>query len=239
MKNMIKKLRKNGNLPTVNKFFNKKVSRVLVIGDLHAPFTLDSYLEHCVSVYRKYNCNSVVFIGDIIDSHYSSFHATDPDGLGGGDELDLAIQKLQPWIDTFPIAKVCWGNHDLIIQRRAFDSSIPKAWIKDINELLGSPQWEWAPFHIIDGVKYTHGTGGKADKRAVGNLESTVCGHYHTEAYVKYHVGYKHRIFSMQVGCGIEHEQYAFAYAKESKKPIISAGVVINGNVAMIDPMIL
>ncbi len=46
--------------------------RILVIGDLHEPFCLDSYLQHCKDVYAKYNCNRVVFIGDVIDNHYSS-----------------------------------------------------------------------------------------------------------------------------------------------------------------------
>ena len=32
--------------------FNNKESRVLVIGDLHAPFDLDSYFDHCVEVYE-------------------------------------------------------------------------------------------------------------------------------------------------------------------------------------------
>ena len=60
-------------------------SRVLVIGDLHEPFCLDEYLDHCIETYEKHNCNQVVFIGDVIDNHYSSYHESDPDGMGGGD----------------------------------------------------------------------------------------------------------------------------------------------------------
>ena len=69
----------------------KKETRVLVIGDLHEPFSLDEYLNHCAEVYAKYNCNRVVFIGDVIDSHYSSYHESDPDGMGAGEELEFAI----------------------------------------------------------------------------------------------------------------------------------------------------
>jgi hypothetical protein len=47
-------------------------SRVLIIGDLHEPFCLDGYFEHCMETYQKYQCNRVFFIGDIIDSHYMS-----------------------------------------------------------------------------------------------------------------------------------------------------------------------
>ena len=76
--------------------------RILVIGDLHEPFCLEGYLKHCKDVYAKHNCNKVIFIGDVIDNHYSSFHDPDPDGMGGGDELDLAIYKLSRWYKGFP-----------------------------------------------------------------------------------------------------------------------------------------
>jgi hypothetical protein len=32
----------------------------------------------------------------------------------------------------------------------------------------------------------------------------------------------------MQVGCGIDHESYAMAYAKYGKKPAIGCAVVLN-----------
>lgn len=34
----------------------------------------------------------------------------------------------------------------------------------------------------------------------------------------------------MQVGCGIDKTSYAMAYGKNFRKPIISCGVVIEGN---------
>ena len=68
-------------------YFTKNESRVLVIGDLHEPFSLDDYLGFCLNQYYNYNCNKVIFIGDVIDNHYSSYHETDADGLGGKDEL--------------------------------------------------------------------------------------------------------------------------------------------------------
>ena len=49
----------------------KEENRVLVIGDNHEPFCLEGYLEFCKKVYAEHNCNKVVFIGDIIDNHYT------------------------------------------------------------------------------------------------------------------------------------------------------------------------
>ena len=71
-------------MPVWQNYYDEKgkkiVNNILVVGDLHEPFTRKGYLEFCKSIYYKYNCNEVVFIGDIIDNHYSSFHDTDPDG---------------------------------------------------------------------------------------------------------------------------------------------------------------
>ena len=71
-----------------------KDSNVLVIGDLHEPFCLDGYLDFCINTYYHYKCTDVIFIGDIIDNHYSSFHEFNIDAeYSGKQELDLAIEK--------------------------------------------------------------------------------------------------------------------------------------------------
>ena len=49
-------------------------NRVLVIGDIHAPFERKDYLQFCMNTYHKYRCNIVVFIGDCIDNHFPSYH---------------------------------------------------------------------------------------------------------------------------------------------------------------------
>ena len=72
-------------------------NNVLVIGDLHEPFSLDKYLEFCVCKYQEFECSEVVFIGDIIDNHYASYHETNADGMGGADELEYAIQRISRW----------------------------------------------------------------------------------------------------------------------------------------------
>ena len=207
-------------------------TRLLVIGDLHEPFCLEGYLDFCVETYQKYNCNAVHFCGDIVDNHYASYHETSPDGLGGQDELEFAIQKVQAWSKAFKKATVCVGNHDRLIGRRAFSSNIPKAWIKSYNEVLGT-DWDWQPRFVIDDVQYVHGEGGTARTRAKNDMMSTVQGHIHTQAYTEWMVGNKFKIFAMQVGCGIDRESYAMAYAKNYKKQAIGCGVVIGGHTAI------
>ena len=153
--------RLSGNKKVAYDNINKKERRILVIGDVHAPFVLDGYLDFCKETYAKYNCNQVIFIGDIIDNHYSSFHTSDPDGMGGGDELDYAIEEVKRWNEAFPVADVLIGNHDRIIMRKAFDSQIPQRWIKSYNDVLGT-KWNWQDRVVYDNVQYVHGEGGTA-----------------------------------------------------------------------------
>ena len=221
---------------------NEQENRVLIVGDLHAPFIREGYLEHVLEVQEKYQTNQVVFIGDIIDNHYSSYHEQDPDGYGAGEELDRAIDHIQKWYKHFPKAKVCIGNHDAIICRKAFSSGISNRWIKDFDDVLGTPGWDFKQSHFIDGVMYVHGTGssGKgATKRVREWQTSIVQGHVHTEAYIDWYVNKEYRLFAMQVGCGVDDRSYAMAYARNfTKKYVVSCAVVLdNGKLPLILPM--
>ena len=213
-------------------YLRTKERRILVIGDLHCPFELDGYFEFCLDTYDRFACNQVIFIGDLIDSHATSRHETDPNGLSAKTELEQAIADLEKWREAFPVATVIIGNHDRVVMRRAFSSSIPSMWIKSFNEVLGT-SWDWTERAEFDGVQYVHGEGGTARTKAKNDLQSTVQGHIHTQAYVEHFCGNRSRIWAMQVGCGLDRETYAAAYAKHYKKQAIGCGVVIGGHTAI------
>lgn len=210
------------------KLRDKKIENILIIGDIHAPFELDGYLEFCKATYKEYNCNRVIFIGDIIDNHFSSYHETDSNGLGGKDELNLAVKRISKWYKSFPIADVIIGNHDRIIMRKAQSSAIPTKWIREYREVLDTPDWNFTDSVTYNDVLYIHGEGGTARSRMKKDLNSVVQGHLHTQAYCEHLVGSNFKIFGMQVGCGIDNKAYAMAYAKNYGKPAIGCGVVLN-----------
>lgn len=203
-----------------------KDETVLVIGDIHEPFTLEGYIEFCKETYDKFNCTKVVFIGDIIDNHFSSFHNTDPDGFGAGEELERAINKIQKWYKYFPSAIVIIGNHDRMAYRKAFAGGVSSKWIRDYDEVLGTPGWEFKESVVIDNVLYIHGESGTATTKAKNTSMSVVQGHLHSEGYVNF---INNRIFAMQVGTGIDDTAYAFGYNKAGKESILSCGVVEKG----------
>ena len=212
----------------LQKLREQEISNVLVIGDLHEPFCLDSYLDWCLEQYHAYNCTEVVFIGDIIDNHYSSYHETDANGLGGLDELELAIKRISRWYKAFPVATVIIGNHDRIIMRKAQTSAIPSKWIKSYKEVLEVPNWEFVERYEKDDVQYIHGEGGTARTKCRADMMNTVQGHLHTQCYTEHYVGKNFRVFGTQVGCGINHKSYAMAYAKYGKRPAVGCAVILN-----------
>ena len=229
--------RLKGNIKKAYDHLTKKEDRILVIGDLHEPFCLDSYLKHAKDMYAKHNCNKVIFIGDVIDNHYSSFHDPDPDGMGGGDELDLAIERLRRWYKAFPVADVCIGNHDRIVTRKAYAGGVPKRWIKGMAEVLETPNWNYAERFVYDDVQYIHGESGRATKKAKDDMMSTVQGHRHTEMFTEYAVGANYKVFGCAVGCGIDQSSYAMAYGKHFKKCAIGVAIVFGGKYALNEPM--
>ena len=209
------------------------MSKVLVIGDIHEPFCLDGYIQHCKNVYKEFNCNKVLFIGDIIDSHYSSFHSTDPDGMSAKDELNLSIKKLRKWHKAFPKATVIIGNHDRIVARKALANGISAKWIKEYKDVLEVPTWNFKTDETIDNVLYVHGEGATAFTKAKTLFQSVVAGHTHTKCYIEY----MNNIFGMQVGCGVDKDSYAMAYAKNYAPPQIACGVVIDGKLPILIKM--
>jgi predicted phosphodiesterase len=216
----------------------KKGRRVLVIGDIHAPFVKPGYLEFCKEIESKWQTNMTIFIGDLIDMHYSSYHESDPDGDSAGVELLKAKKEISYWYRAFPKAKVCFGNHDLIPNRKAMTAGLSASWIKTIDEILEVPNWEFSEQFIIDEVQYIHGTGRKARNRARKDLTSVVQGHYHSESYCEHYVGNNFKIFAMQVGCGIDRKSYAMAYGKHFDKPHINVGIVLeNGTLPFLEYM--
>jgi len=213
------------------------MSRILTIGDIHEPVSHPGYLQFCQDLYYEWNCDTVVFIGDVADFQAVSFHAANPMCPGPDDEYTLTKQKIQKWYKAFAHAKkkkVCIGNHDERVIRLAESVNIPSKFLRDYKEIWKTPNWEWAHEHIIDGVYYFHGTamGGvhPAWNTAGKMLLPVVMGHCHTRAGVKWRANPLRRIFSVDVGCGIDVDAYQFAYGRHIKeRPILSAAVILDG----------
>jgi hypothetical protein len=219
----------------------------LIVGDIHLPYTHSDYLGFCVSIYEKYNCNAVSFTGDVIDSHFASFHSTSTE-TDGKYELDNAIEQMKDWYeafnnDTVPNGiTVTLGNHDLIIARKCEDAGVDKRWVRKLNEVLGCPDWTFEEQFVHDDVLYVHGTGcsGKGIiKRSQNWGSSMVQGHIHTQSFINFTASLNDLKYQLQAPCGIDYKSFAYGYAKfHTAKPILGCAVILdNGRLPIIEAM--
>jgi len=220
-----------------------KSHRVLVIGDIHAPFNHRYYLDFLKETYNKWDCDTVVCIGDEVDFHALSKYPQDPNGYGAGDELINAITALRPFYEAFPDVQVVTSNHTARPLKKAFEAGIPTQFLKDYKSFLDAPKgWSWSRQLEIDGVLYHHGEGYSgalgAYKAAMNAMRSTVIGHIHSHGGCTYIQTEFDRLFALNVGCGVDIEAYAFAYGKNCAfKPTLGCGVVLDGKEAYFIPM--
>lgn len=212
---------------------------VLIIGDLHAPFIRKGYLAHCKKVHKDYNCNQVIFIGDIVDNHYSSYHETIPDGLSASGELASARGEIDKFYNAFPSAKVTIGNHDRLPYRKAITAGVSNKWIRGYSEVFGTSGWDFVDHYYQDDVLYVHGDGaGHAAIRARKDQVSVVQGHFHTRCYVDFQVGRKSKVFGVQTGCGVDDSSYAMEYGRNAPRSAIACAVILdNGRLPIVIPM--
>jgi len=221
-------------------------NNVLVIGDTHMPFEHEDYLAFCVSIKKKYDCNKIVHIGDVVDNHSISYHEHDPNGWSPVKEMEETDRHLKRWFKAFPRMLICRGNHDSLVDRKSKTAGLPKRAFKDFRDIWKLPKGWVDGFEFeIDGVLYKHGMGVSGQyghlQSAYNSRQSTVIGHLHSYAGVEWIANSKDCIFGMNVGCGIDRKTYAFAYGTDFKrKPILGCGVVLeNGKYAQFIPMSL
>lgn len=219
-------------------------NNILCIADMHEPFCKEGYLEHCIKVRDKYNCGTIVLLGDEVDLCGVSQWEKDPDGFSAGTEAELAQAKMKAWYAAFPKAFVCIGNHTARPFRQAKSNGVPKKFIKSYAEAWEAPKtWLWAESWEFNGTLFTHGTGfsgaNAAIKIATRHRQNTVIGHIHSEAGIQYSASKIDLVWGMQVGGALDDKSYAAFYAKEQlKKSIVGCGAIVDG-IPVYEPMLM
>ena len=139
------------------------------------------------------------------------------------------LHELKAWQQAFPVAKITYGNHDLIPFRKGIYGGLSPKMLKSWNQLFDAPKkWKFDEKFLINDILYMHGTN-HALPRMISSRISVVQGHVHSQQYVQWSQSEIDRLFAMQVGCGIDTNQYAFHYGRShSKKPILGCGVVLD-----------
>jgi metallophosphoesterase superfamily enzyme len=225
---------------------NKKDKIILVISDVQAPFHHKDTIPFLKAVKKKYKPGRVVNIGDLSDSYCLTAWQKSPESISANDEIKLLRKFTKEYCKVFPEGDILTSNHDRRLERAAVRAGIPKHFLKDYHEWMGLTKgWTFHDELLIDDIMFTHGeeVGAGGQHAALNRVKhygrSCVSGHLHTQSCIQYMATRDKLMFGMQVGCLIDREALAFAYAKTSlRKPVLTVGLIING-VPMLIPMFL
>lgn len=223
----------------------KKHDSILVISDMHIPFSHPDALNFLKAIKKQYKPDKVVCIGDEIDAHAMSFHDSDPDLPSAGEELQLAIEGLKPIYKLFPEVDLVDSNHGSMVYRKSKHHGIPRKYLKSYNEILEAPKgWKWThdlTLTCSDGSKvyFHHGLKKQGLQVAQQMGMNFVQGHFHNDFQINYSSTPEKLIWNMTVGCLINDDALAFTYNKTTLgRPIIGCGIIIDGQ-PMLIPMLL
>jgi predicted phosphodiesterase len=206
----------------------------LVIPDLHAPFhhkNSISFLRKQIELFDGADFE-VICLGDLLDMYAFTRFIKNGDAMGAAEEFNKARYFLEELFELFPKGKLCIGNHDLRLARRASELGIPSWALKGYRDLAGIPEsWEVATEFEIEGIKFFHGerlsSNSQLAVRKIG--QSVVYGHTH-QGSISYKASSRELCFALNCGCLIDQDAYAFEYAKSTiDKCFIGCAVVING----------
>lgn len=244
-------IKKEGSIPTITKKLqSRKLNAkgdevILVFGDLHIPYHKEGAIEFLDAVKKKYKPNKVICTGDEIDNHAMSFHETDPDCAGAGDELTIAIEYLKKLYKIFPELDLVDSNHGSMVFRKAKVGGIPLKYIRSIKEILEAPSgWNWHKDYMYkmnngQDLFITHGLKKNSRQLAEQYGCCVVQGHYHEDSSVQYSSSPRQLIWGCSSGCLIDDKSLAMEYNKSNlKRPILSCVVITNG-IPHIIPMVI
>jgi metallophosphoesterase superfamily enzyme len=205
------------------------------------------YVDFLKRIADLHAVNRVVHIGDLVDWASISFHEKSPALHNATQEFKRAQRQVASLAKAFPKADWLIGNHDALTERQAAAVGLPQEVLRDYGDLW-EVDWKVHPRFarlVIDGVNYAHGDSGRGGQdaalcQAKDSFRSTVIGHFHSQAGVKWWANREFRIFGLAVGCGIDVSRLQFEYGRKIvAKPILGCGVVIDGQRALFEPWLL
>jgi len=218
--------------------------RILVISDLHIPYHRPDSFDFLKEIKKEFKPDTIINIGDEIDSHALSFHEHNPDLFSAGHELAKARDYIKELESIFPEMTLLDSNHSSLVYRRALKSGIPKGYLKDYNDFLNVKKWNWVDNLTLtlpnkQRCFFTHGISADVVKVSQINAMSCVQGHFHSKFSISYWANPDALYFAMQVGCLIQQTHMAFTYSKNFKtKFIMGCGMIVDSTPKLI-PMVL
>lgn len=203
-----------------------KPSRIVVLGDLHAPFHHVGALNYALEIIRTIKPTVVVQIGDLYDFYsFGRFPRslsviTPKDEVSRGressEDMWHRINRLVPRAKLFQMK----GNHDERPIKKLFGQAPELEAFISVRDLFSFPRVETVSEErdelLIRGILFMHGFRGKLGDHARHNGISTVCGHSHQGGCVFSKLGDK-TIFELNAGYLANPDTKPLSYTRQRR----------------------
>ena len=215
---------------------NVRGLKILVLSDLHFPWSVDDWFEFLQDLQAKHNYDLWVSVGDEVDGASISFHEKDPGLPSPSDELEMSIECMKKLESIAPGKRIffCDSNHGSLVYRRQKYAGLPVQVIKPLCEIYDTPLFSWHEEIILEtnsGLIYiTHGkkAGYGAGAKEVGS--SMIQGHYHSKSEITWHETIGGMRFNCFTGCLADRDKLAMRYAKANLPMFINSVVDLDAD---------
>lgn len=214
--------------------------RILCIPDTHFPYQHPNFFVDLARHIRYFKPTHIVHMGDIADFHAISRHDPDPDGPDILTEMKMARETILKFKRMIPKAvdfRLCIGNHDNRIEKRASNNGIPKIFLKEFRDVLVLPDtWNIALEHYIGDIAFMHGKSNLRGKTAMIYGCNVVQGHFHSMLDISYHQTPRKMVWSVFAGSAADDKSLAMAYGQNSLNKGAYGFVLIEDGIPHIVP---
>lgn len=206
--------------------------RILIVPDTHIPYSHPDYLKFLKRIKDIFDPEIVIHLGDELDYHAISFHDSDSSLLSADMELDQAIVEIQEGLHKlFPKMYLLESNHGSLVYRRMKHHGVPVRTLKSLEELYETPLWTWHHDILLlteNGPTYfCHGKSKAYGKLCKEMAANAVQGHFHGNFEITWHRSSLMSRYNMFVGCLVDEDSMAMAYARNNlPKPIHGCGLI-------------
>lgn len=232
--------------------------RLMVFGDLHAPFAHRGAAAFLRAVRDAFEPTAVICTGDEIDAQALSAFGANPNLPSASDELRMARLHLLEIHDLFPTLYLVRSNHGQRMQRAAKAAGLPAGALLCPGDILFGERlpdgrivrpkgiglgWSWHGEIELDlpGVGRTvvaHDLGTRLDRIALEEGVSVIQGDHHKLAGVQWIQTRTGTRFTAAAGCLIDPRSPAFNYdRKGARRPVLGC-LVVEGGVPRFIPLL-
>jgi len=208
---------------------------ILLISDTHFPYAHPKLFEFLKNIKNTFKPDRVFHLGDLTDQYMFSSYSKIPEADNTSVELTRTRKQIKQLGALFPDMILMSSNHDDRIYKRSRIGGVPKELLLPYNKMIGADNfnWKWVQDYTIRlpnkrHLYMCHTRAGTAQTVTQILGMSVAVGHHHNQFGIRYTATPRGDNFSIDCGCLIDDDSYAFAYNRQSIiRPMLGCSIII------------